>query len=151
MTNDSNPAERLAMVEQTDRKLAQRMHWPLWRHAAAGLLQAMFVVSLATPMPLAALVMLAAVSSIFLIGASDRKRHGMFVNGWTSVKARPAIWLALGFTLGGFAAILWLGEGINRWTPWAVPIVGTVFIGVTLASLWWEKLYQAELTAGTGA
>ena len=138
----------LEAVRNTDRQMAEKMSWPLWRHAAAGALQALFVITWATPMPFGALTMGLALAGIWLIGASDRKRHGMFVNGWSSKAARPAVLLAVAITLAGFVAIFFLGDGINRWTPFAPPVAGAVFVGVTLSSLWWQKLYQGELEAG---
>ncbi|ANU07247.1 hypothetical protein A6F65_00937 [Paraurantiacibacter namhicola] len=138
----------LDVARDTDRKMAQRLTWPLWRHALAGGLQALFVITFATPMPFAALLMAVALLGIFWIGANDRKRFGMFVSGWASEAARPSILAAIAITLAGFGAIMAVGEGINRWTPWAIPIALAVFVGVTLASLWWQKLYTQELTEG---
>lgn len=143
---DRNEAlSALDAARDTDRRMARRMTWPLWRHALAGGLQALFVITWATPMPFAALLMVIALFGIFWIGANDRKKFGMFVNGWSSEAARPSILLAVAITLAGFLAIYLLGDGVNRWTPWAIPVAFAVFVGVTLASLWWQKLYMREL------
>ncbi|NQX95781.1 MAG: hypothetical protein HRT64_12825, partial [Erythrobacter sp.] len=73
MTPSTDPLEALAAVRQTDTKMAKRMRWPLWRHAAAGALQAAFIIIVATPMPFAALLMIACIGSIFFIMESDRR------------------------------------------------------------------------------
>ena len=137
----------LDAARHTDRRMATHMEWPLWRHVQAGALQALFVVTWTTPMPLAALFMAAALLGIFWIGRNDRKKFGMFVNGWSSEAARPAVLLAVAITLAGFGAVILLGDGINEWTPWGIPIALAVLVGVTLASLWWQKLFLAELAA----
>ena len=149
---DRNEAlSALDAARDTDRRMARRMTWPLWRHALAGALQALFVITWATPMPFAALLMGVCLFGIYWIGANDRKRFGMFVNGWSSEAARPAVFLALAVTLSGFAAIWSLGDGINRWTPWAIPAALGVFVGVTLSSLWWQKLHIRDLGHGDRA
>ena len=146
---DRNEAlSALDAANDADRRIAGRMTWPLWRHALAGALQALFVITWAIPMPFAGLTMIIALFGIWWIGANDRKRFGMFVNGWTSRAARPAVFLAIAITLLGLGAISWIADDVNRWTPWAIPIAAAVFIGVTLASLWWQKLYMQELQAG---
>lgn len=137
----------LDAAQHIDRRMASRVTWPLWRHVQAGALQALFVVTWATPMPLAALFMSVALFGIFWIGHYDRKNFGMFVNGWSSKAARPAVLLAVAITLAGFAAVILLGHGINEWTWWGIPIALAVLVGVTLASLWWQRLFLAELTA----
>ena len=51
------------------------------------------------------------------------------------------------FTLAGFAAMWAAVPGINQWSPWAPLIAGSVFVGVTLASVWWEVLAQRGMRA----
>ena len=145
MTPSTDPLEALAAVQQTDQKMAERMRWPLWRHAAAGALQGTFVFVWATPMPYAAILLALCIASLFVIIESDRRNHGMFVSGWASAKARPATLCAVAISLLGFAAVIYASDGINQWTNWAVPIALAVALGVTCVSVWWEKLYQREL------
>ena len=146
MTDPTDPRETLAAIERTEGRLATRMHWPLYRHAAAGLLQAIFVVAFALPMALMGALVALAVALMVLIMQSDRRRDGMFVGGAVSRAGVPAILISLVLTLGGIAMLVWVGEGMGRWTPAALPIAGVVAIGVTLASLWWEKLCRGELS-----
>ncbi|MGB3166911.1 MAG: hypothetical protein WBA68_09070 [Alteraurantiacibacter sp.] len=142
---DGNEARAsLDAVRQTDRRMAGQMTWPLWRHAAFGAIEALFVLGWGLPSPGMAACLVIAIGGIFWINRDDRKRHGMFVSGFTSRAARPAIWLAFAIVIAGLGAVLLTG-GLNRWTPWVPVIVGLVFVLETLASLWWQKLYLAEL------
>ena len=146
MTEKYDAEAALAAVRQSDHNLSRHIRWPFWRHAAAGLLQAILVFTWAVPMPWAAITLGLGLFGIWAIAASDRKLHGMFVNGWTSTAARPAVWLAIAATLAGFAAISMAAGEVNRWTPLAIPIALAVFLVVTVSSIWWERLYRAELT-----
>ncbi|TMM46575.1 hypothetical protein [Qipengyuania marisflavi] len=154
MAYENDPRAALDAVAQTDRRLAKRMHWSLPRHAAAGLLQALCVISWAVPIPLAIVTILLVVGGVVWISHSDRKRDGMFVNGWSSRAARPAFWLAIAATLAGFALLAWAAPGLHMWTPLGVPIALGVFVVVTASSIWWERLYHADLdrsASGAGA
>ena len=134
----------LDAVRQTDQKMAGRMTWPLWRHAAFGAIEALFVLGWGLPSPAMAACIVIAIAGMSWIYHDDRKRYGMFVSGASSRAARPAIWLAFAVVIAGLGAILLTG-GLNRWTPWVPVIVGSVFVLETLASLWWQKLAQEDL------
>ena len=148
MTKLYDPDATIAAVQQTNLSLAAKMRWPFWRHAAAGLLQAVLVGTWAIPMPWAALSLGLGLFGIWAIGASDRRLHGMFVNGWISKAARPAVLLAVAATLSGFVMVALAAGEVNRWTPLAIPITLAVFVVVTISSMWWERLYRAELAQG---
>ncbi|WP_260482917.1 hypothetical protein [Sphingomicrobium flavum] len=143
--NNDEARQALDAVTQGRDALAARARWPLWRHALAGALQSAFLMIWAVPMPMAAVLMALCVACIGLIVASDRRTHGFFVNGWSSRQARPAALLATFMAFAGFAAVIETGNGINQWSPIAPWIALAVGIGVTGASLWWERLYRAEL------
>jgi hypothetical protein len=145
MADRTDPRDALAAIERTEGRLATRMYWPLHRHAAAGVLQALFVVAWALPLPYMGALFAVAVAMMTLIAEADRKRDGMFVSGMVSKSGIPAIVVAIALTLGGIAAVTWFAGGPGMWHIAAVPVAIVVAVGVTLASLWWEKLYQAEL------
>lgn len=140
-----DPHETLAAIGRTEGRLATRMHWPFYRHAAAGVLQAVFVVGFALPPLYMMGSFVVAFAFMTAIMQTDRKRDGMFVSGTVSKAGIPALAASVILTLGGMAAVTWFGGGPGNWTPAVVPIAMVVAIGVTLASLWWERLYQAEL------
>ena len=145
--NDARAA--LDAVKSTDRRMADRMKWPLWRHAAFGGIEAVFLLGLALPPAAMAACLVIATAGISIVIHDDRKRHGMFVSGYSSNAAKPALYLAFAILAAGLAAIILTG-GINQWTNWVPLIVVIVFVGETLASLWWQSLAQADLQAGGG-
>ncbi|MDG6077865.1 hypothetical protein E3U23_01455 [Erythrobacter litoralis] len=145
---DQNDAMKaLDSVRETDRALERRARWPLWRHAAFGALEALLLLAWGVPLAAMAACIVIALGGLWWIVADDRRRYGMFVSGYSSRAALPATWLALAIVLSGLVALVLTG-GPNQWTPYVLPVVGTVFVGCTLASIWWEKLYRAELRQG---
>ena len=95
MADRTDPRDALAAIERTEGRLATRMHWPLHRHAAAGVLQALFVVAWALPLPYMGALFAVAVAMMTLIAEADRKRDGMFVSGMVSKSGIPAIVVAI--------------------------------------------------------
>ena len=136
--------EALHNVRQTDCALERRTRWPLWRHAAFGALEALLLLAWGVPLAAMAACIVIALVGLWWIVADDRRRYGMFVSGYSSRAALPATALAFAIVLGGLAVLIITG-GPNQWTPYVLPVVGAVFVGCTLASIWWEKLYRAEL------
>ena len=91
MADRTDPRDALAAIERTEGRLATRMHWPLHRHAAAGVLQALFVVAWALPLPYMGALFAVAVAMMTLIAEADRKRDGMFVSGMVSKSGMPPV------------------------------------------------------------
>ena len=134
----------LDAVRQTDRRIAERMQWPLWRHAAFGAVEALFVLGWGLPPAAMAACIVVAIAGMSWIVHDDRKRYGMFVSGYSSRAARPAIFLAVAVFLVGLGTIVVTG-GPNKWTPWVPIVTALVFVGETLASVWWQKLAKDAL------
>ena len=149
---DSNEARAaLDKVGETDRRMAEQMTWPIWRHAAFGFIEALLLLGLALPLAGMAACLVIAMAGLSWIIHDDRARYGMFVSGYSSRAARPAIVLAFAIFAGGIAAIFFTG-GLNTWNSWTPVIVTVVFVGETLASIWWQALHQADLRrSGTDA
>ena len=145
---DRNEAlSALDAVEETDRRMAKRMTWPLWRHAAFGAVEAIMVLAWGLPTAAMGACFVIAIAGLSWIVHDDKKRYGMFVSGYSSRAARPAIWLAVAIYLVGAALIILTG-GPNEWTIWVPVATAGVFVGETLASLWWQKLAQDGLRNG---
>ena len=142
---DRNEARAaLDAVHNTDKTMAGHMRWPLWRHAAFGAVQSLFLLGWGLPSAAMAACLVVAVAGLSWIVHDDRKRYGMVVSGISSPAAMPATWLAIAIFLAGLAVVILTG-GPNEWTPWVPVVTVLVFIGETLASLWWQKLAQADL------
>ena len=145
---DRNEADAaLASARLSERKLADRAHWPLWRHAAFGALEALIVVGIGAPIGVFAACLVLACVGLWWIMQGDRRRDGFFVSGFSSRAALPATFLACLVVLAGVFAIVLTG-GLHLWTPLTPVVAGFVFLGCALSSIWWERLYRKDLLSG---
>lgn len=139
-----NARDALAAVRTSEATFASKARWPLSRHAAYGLIQTMGVLAIGVPQELTPVIIVAFGLSLWLMIRGDRKRDGFFVNGFSSKRATPAIILAAVVAGSGMIALI-LADAAFRWSLISLVVAAIVFVGCTLASLWWEKLYQSEL------
>ena len=137
----------LEAIRQTEDRLAGRMRWPLWRHAALGVFLALLLLGIALPFSWQIPITLLALGLIFLVIRSDKKRHGMFVSGYQ--RGRTGWVVAAIVAL--FIAMLLLAntlvtDPLDSALFWAIETV--LLAGSTALSLVWEKVYRADLKAG---
>lgn len=134
----------LDAVRNTNIRLAKKSHWSFGRHAAYGVLQAVIVFSVALPGDWMFAGFAVALAMMVLIIAQDKRRDGVFVAGFEGRKTRAALIAALAVLFGAVAVVFTLRDaGLFSW-----PVIGaTMFtlVGSTMASIWWECLYRAEL------
>lgn len=145
--NQDEAAAALEEVAQTRRKLADRAHWPFHRHAMFGLAEALLVAGVAQPVALMAGMFAAAMALVVVCVLQDRQRHGMFVSGWQEGPTRP---LTIMLTLFVFAMLVaaFVVRGGESVQPLGYAAGAITFVVCTIASLRWEKIYQAQLRAG---
>jgi len=144
---DMNPDEAaaaLARIDRTQTRLAERAHWPLYRHALFGLVEGLIVAGLAQPVAQAGAMIVAALVLIVICIGWDRRRDGMFVSGW-----QPGATRTLTVVITLFVLAMAVTSVTLRDSGAAVPI-GYLLGGITLvvctaASLHWEKLYRDHL------
>ena len=145
---DRNEAQSaLDAVKNTDRSMADRMTWPLWRHAIFGAMMALVLLAVVSPLaaqlPILGLLLLL----VYLVVRDDKKRHGMFVSGYQ--KGRTGWILAAQFALllaALVSSLVWVDDPLGSPLFWAIAVF--VLIGNTALSLLWENIYQADLKAG---
>lgn len=143
MTPD-DAREALAGVNGTEERLAERMHWPFSRHASFGVAEALMVLSLGLPRVPGIGAMVAGVALVGWLVYQDKRRHGMFVSGWHGrrTKALMLVLLAVLLALAAVNARLRPSEGLE---PATLLVAGIAWAVCTALSMWWEKLYRAEL------
>lgn len=145
---DRNEAQSaLDAVKNTDKLMADRMSWPLWRHAIVGVMMALLLLGLALPVGQQLPIMILVLMLVFLVIRDDKKRHGMFVSGYQ--KGRTGWVLAVQFALfvaAFLATNAWVDNPLASSLFWA--IAAALLIGSTALSLMWEKVYRADLKAG---
>ena len=138
-------AERaLAALSETRRRVAQRAHWSLPRHMAAGALVGLLVASYALPSPAQFAALAAVLVATALLVAADRRRDGFFVNGYRAGRTRRIAFLFVGIAMVGLIA--GIAGKLAYGLVWAPLVAGAVVAVLgTLASLAWERAYRADL------
>ena len=139
-------ASALEAKKNAEAQMARAATCPPWRHAVFGLLMGGLVATPAFAMPIrtSMLVLILACSPIII--HSDRKRMGMFINGYRRGKTRiVAIGvLIVELTLYTFAVIRGLDHH-DQVTPLVLGAVGVV-IGI-LGSMLWQRVFVREMSA----
>ena len=90
----------LDAVSQTDRKMAQKMHWPFWRHALFGIAEGLLVIGLGANGAIGATAMGGGVACLLLLMYGDRQRDGMLVSGFKGKRTRPLMWAIMVLVIG---------------------------------------------------
>lgn len=143
----SEAQSALDAVKDTDRLMAQRMTWPLWRHAIFGVMMALLLLALALPVgmqiPVIGLVLLLVV----LVVRDDKKRHGMFVSGYQKGRTGWVLAAQAALLLAALVVtLIWLDEPLENLLFWAM--AATLLVVSTVLSVIWEKVYRADLEEG---
>lgn len=147
MTNVKDAQTALIALQITNERLSERMRWPLWRHAAAGLLMTLIVGSVGLPRGLATFILLVAIVLTIAIVRDDKKRYGIFVSGYH--RGRTA-WvtgavIALNLSAVIFVRTLLDNAVVNAifWLAMAI-----VFLGTSMLSIAWERVYRHDIREG---
>lgn len=137
----------LGGVGETERRLAERMHWPFSRHAMFGLAEALIVLAVGTPGGTGAAAAGAGIALALSLMYQDKQRYGMFVSGWHGDRTKPLMIVLIAALLAFVAAAVLLrpAEGVE---PLVVLVGGLTWIVCTALSMRWEKLYRLELREG---
>ncbi len=131
---------------QAEAQLARAATCPPWRHAVFGLLMGGLVAAPAVPLPARFAVLIAILAAVPIIIHSDRKRMGMFINGYRRGKTRLVAFGILAVELGLYGVGLYLGDTMHdRLIPLLLGLVGFV-IGVAGSKLW-QRVFVSELGA----
>lgn len=150
--NDPDEARAaLAAVTAAKARLAERSNWSLLRHAAAGALMALLL--FAQSLGETAMIAVYAVAAVLalLVAERDRRRDGMFVNGW---RIDRTLWV----TLPLLAYMIAMAVLVRRAVPAPQPasplfwmLILLTALVVTGASLLWQRIYRDELRRGASA
>ena len=142
--NSANAAEALAFIEQSRLRLAAASDVPPIRHAAFAALMGGMVASTAVPFPLRFALIAGLFAAIAWIVRWDRRRMGMFINGYRAGKTRwitAALMLA---TLPLYVLGLWLA--LDRGIGWAPVPFGVLATALAYGgSVWWCRVFRREM------
>lgn len=147
--NRNEAAAALAEVGRTEKKLAEHARWPFHRHAMFGLSEGLLVTAVAQPIGMAGGMTAVALALLTVCITEDRRRHGMFVSGWQAGATRPLTIVLVLFVIAMLVAAVLVRDG-ETVQPLAYLIGAVTFAVCTAASLWWERIYRAQLASGGG-
>jgi len=139
-------ARRQHVFRATEAQMARAANCPPWRHAMFGLMMGGLVASPAFDMPIRLSILVIVLALIPLIIHSDRKRMGMFINGYRRGKTRV---VAIGvviveLSLYAVSVVRHLDHN-DHIAPLMLGAAG-VLIG-TLGSLLWQRVFVREMGA----
>jgi uncharacterized membrane protein len=131
---------------QAEAQIARAANCPPWRHAVFGAMMGALIASFAFEFVLRTAILVIVLVCIPIIVRSDRKRMGMFINGYRRGKTRwvafgiLAIWLAL----YGVSVHYALDRG-NHAVPLVLGLAG--FAIGTAGSVLWQRVFVREMGA----
>lgn len=145
MSSIAEAQEALANIQTSRAQLARIAHCPPARHLAFAALEAGVVVSpAAAPYQLLALVPV--LVGLVLIVRWDRRRLGMFINGYRRGRTRQVIAAFLPVLAALYAASAYFV--LARHLVWPSLLLGVVMFGVAAwMSTVWQRVFVRELEA----
>ena len=150
--NDPDEARAaLAAVTAAQARLAERSNWSLLRHAAAGALMALLL--FAQSLGETAMIAVYAVAAVLalLVAERDRRRDGMFVNGW---RIDRTLWVTvplLAFMITMVVLVRRVIPAPQTASPLFWVLILLTALVVTGASMLWQRIYRNELRRGASA
>ena len=150
MTEEKFDAEQaraaLDKVAAARARIAELGVCPPWRHAAFGLIMGLLILGPGLPLAMQTATMPLAMALMIWILVWDRRRYGMFINGYRRGATLPLTVLLL-IAMGGL--LVWQIHMRERhaaeWVPFA--IAGLAFVVGTGASVWWASIFRREMGA----
>lgn len=136
----------LAAKVEAEQRIARLATCPPWRHAAFGGVMAALVVAQAVPLPLRFGLFALTFVAILLIVRSDRRRLGVFINGYRRGRTRLVTFPLLVIATALYAASVYWGVARDR--PAVSVALGIVTFAVCYAgSVLWQRVFVRELGA----
>ena len=133
----------LEAVANAKRSVAAASVAPLWRHAAFGLVMALVILAAAIDDRLRWAPFAASMAGTFMLFLWDRKQTGMFVNGYRAGRTLP-LTIALLIAMAGLAILAIRLNSIGE-PVLALLTAPAAFVIAFAASLWWERIFLAEM------
>jgi len=146
MTMDRNEAlAALGTMDAAKADLARAADCPPWRHVAFGAVMGMMVLAQGLELPLSMALLACSLAAVAILVRSDRKRMGMFVNGYRKGRTR-----AVAFALLGVMLVLMLAEFHARDTGLGLATrIGIAAVGGglgTWGSFVWQRAFRRDLS-----
>lgn len=144
--DQSEAMSALAAKRDAEAQIARACNCPPWRHAVFGLLMGALVASPAFEFGVRTVILVLILCCIPIIIQSDRKRLGMFINGYRRGKTRLVAVGTLLVELSIYAVSVYYGLSLdNHVVPLLLGVLG-VLVGIA-GSLLWQRVFVRELAA----
>jgi len=136
----------LAAKGAAELDLAKLALCPPWRHAAFAAVMAALVATQAVPIPARFVLLVLVYASIAAIYLTDRRRLGVFINGFRRGKTRTVTFtlLLVVFALG--AAIVYFGDQPGQRLI-CLGLAAVAFMAAYRGSMIWQQVFRRELGA----
>ena len=144
--NTLDARSALAAKQHAEAQMAKAAECPPWRHAVFGLLMGGLIASFAFEFAIRTAILVLVLACIPIIVHSDRKRMGMFINGYRRGKTRLVAFglLALWLPLYGLSVYYGLDRH-DHVTPLLLGLVG--FVMAVAGSVIWQRVFVREMGA----
>ncbi len=137
----------LGSIGDAHARLAAAAECPPWRHAVFGLIMALLVLGLGIGGTTQFALMAVAMALTAIVVMHDRKRMGVFANGYRRGSTLPVALGLVVVTMLLIAAQIRLREADGSMTV-AWLITGAEFVVATVSSVLWQWRFRAELMKG---
>lgn len=134
----------LAAKGKAEQDLARVAHCPPWRHALFAAVMATLVATPEIAPPLRFGVLAMVCGAIALIVQSDRRRLGVFINGYRRGKTRLVTFPMLAVIFGLYSASTYYGVGRHQ-PAISFAIAAVSFVISYFGSVLWQKVFKHEL------
>ena len=143
MTYDEARAA-LAAKAIAEQDLARISTCPPWRHAAFAALESMLVVSPAVPIVARYAIVIAMLAGLVLIVWSDRRRLGVFINGYRRGRTRVVV---VPMLIAVMALYIVSTLAVFDWQmPWlSIACAVVTFPVCYVGSIVWQRVFRSEL------
>ena len=142
--SSTEAAEALAAMRASQVRLAQAADCPPERHLAFAALMGGIIATPVLPFPYAILAEGLLLLGIGLVIRWDRRRTGMFINGYRAGRTRPLTFLLVAVIVVLYMAGVWLVRDRGIW--WAPLVTGVIAAGVGYYfSTVWQRIFRREM------
>jgi len=144
MPTSTEAAEALAAMQASQARLAAAANCPPERHLIFGTLIGALAATPALPTPYVFVVEALVFIGIFLVVRWDRRRTGLFINGYRAGKTLAVTFTTLAVFFALYAASVWLS--FDRHLPLASLACGLVAAAVGyISSVQWQRMFRREM------
>jgi cobalamin synthase len=138
--------QALAAKGEVEQNLASLADCPPSRHAAFAAIVAALVVTPTLPLPMRFVALALIFAGIFLVVQWDKRRLGVFINGYRRGKTRMIAFPLVAIILGLYFASYYFSMS-QKEPGISIALAAVAFLIAYLGSLLWQRVFVSELSA----